>query len=61
MFLKKTGKISKEKLKLLFTTVGSKMSVDEMDTIINELCNNDENIDYKEFLNRYFINYGFFI
>ncbi|ETW37685.1 hypothetical protein PFTANZ_01611 [Plasmodium falciparum Tanzania (2000708)] len=57
----KTGKISKEKLKLLFTTVGSKMSVDEMDTIINELCNNDENIDYKEFLNRYFINYGFFI
>ncbi|KNG78409.1 hypothetical protein PFMG_04210 [Plasmodium falciparum IGH-CR14] len=48
----KTGKISKEKLKLLFTTVGSKMSVDEMDTIINELCNNDENIDYKEFLNR---------
>ncbi|CAC9696348.1 myosin light chain, putative [Plasmodium sp. DRC-Itaito] len=48
----KTGKISKEKLKLLFTTVGSKMSVEEMDTIINELCNNDENIDYKEFLNK---------
>ncbi|ANQ08853.1 Troponin c-like protein [Plasmodium coatneyi] len=48
----KTGKISKDQFKSLFTTVGSRMSNAEMDTIIRELCNEADQIDYKEFLNK---------
>ncbi|SCO93113.1 troponin c-like protein, putative [Plasmodium malariae] len=50
--LDKSGKISKEKFKLLFTTVGSKLSNKEIDIIIGELCDNEQLIDYKEFLNK---------
>ncbi|SBS85194.1 myosin light chain, putative [Plasmodium ovale curtisi] len=49
----KTGKVSREKMKQLFTTVGSKLSNKEMDTIISELCNDSERIDYRDFLNKY--------
>ncbi|CRH00866.1 myosin light chain, putative [Plasmodium relictum] len=48
----KTGKISKNKFKILFTTIGSKLSNKEIDIITRELCNDGELIDYKEFLNK---------
>ncbi|EUD68585.1 hypothetical protein C922_00984 [Plasmodium inui San Antonio 1] len=49
---KRTGKISKDQFKSLFTTVGSRMSNAEMDAIIRELCNKADQIDYKEFLSK---------
>ncbi|GAB67287.1 troponin c-like protein [Plasmodium cynomolgi strain B] len=48
----RTGKISKDQFKSLFTTVGSRMSNAEMDAIIRELCNQGDQIDYKEFLSK---------
>ncbi|CRG93848.1 myosin light chain, putative [Plasmodium gallinaceum] len=51
---KKTGKISKKMFKILFTTVGSKLSNKEIDIITSELCNDEEFIDYKEFLDKFF-------
>ncbi|VWU51136.1 myosin light chain, putative [Hepatocystis sp. ex Piliocolobus tephrosceles] len=50
--INKTGKISKEVIKMLFTNVGSKLSNSEMDIIISKLCKADEQVDYKEFLNK---------
>ncbi|KJP85760.1 hypothetical protein AK88_04576 [Plasmodium fragile] len=47
-----TGKISKDQFKSLFTTVGSRMSNAEIDAIIRELCNEGDQIDYKEFLSK---------
>lgn len=47
-----TGKIPKDQFKSLFTTVGSRMSTAEMDVIIREVCNEADQIDYKEFLNK---------
>ncbi|GAW81759.1 troponin c-like protein [Plasmodium gonderi] len=48
----RTGKISKDQFKLLFTTIGSKMSNAEMEEIIRELCNDSDQICYEEFLSK---------
>ncbi|CAI7721361.1 troponin c-like protein, putative [Plasmodium vivax] len=48
----RTGKISKEQFKSLFTTVGSRLSTAEMDAIISKLCSEADQIDYKEFLSK---------
>lgn len=49
----RTGKISKKKLKNIFTTVGSPLTEPEMDIIIRELSNdNGEFIDYEDFLKK---------